>query len=653
MKKEVKLNFPVVVVLGGTIAGVVIGEFTKINLELICSVAAISIIGLVISFRKKRYFSQSIGAMALTMGLILGYVADDTNKKDNYYNRLKDTEIALFEGKITQREGKRAVVELKRAKKEKITGKVYVYFKQEKERAKEGDNILFVGQYRKIQEKANPYEFDFKRYAQNKNIFGTIWCSKYKIKQGEWNLENMLVKARGYLLQKSDELPQKQGAMVKALVLGYKKDIEKEVYNHYVDAGAVHILAISGLHIGIISAMLMQLMNLVFVSRRLKLIVVISFLWIYASLCGMSGSVVRSAIMFTFLSISIYTGRGKGGYNSVAMAALLSLIIDPNYLFDIGFQLSYSAVLAIFAFEKSIREVLEKILGKTKVGKYITTSLSLSTSAQLGVLPLSLYYFGQFPILFFVTNLFIIPMVGITLSGAMIVMLLLCLDILPIFFVKIFGWQVEIMNWIVREIARLENFIIRGIEVGEIELVAGTMAIVMLAVCIREKQIKYFNLFAMAIAMCQISGIFAKTQIQKSEALEIITGEKSVVVCCRMGQKAVVLKKEEEKANFLKEYLRKNRIEKTHTKQIKNIFEVGGRKILYVDREFYPQKNKIKVDYIVLEKNVKINLDIILDRVETKIVFSPEGYDGEKWRKSCREKAVEFREKYSVETLVN
>ena len=225
-------------------------------------------------------------------------------------------------------------------------------------------------------------------------------------------------------------------------MLGQRQDISKEIYNSYTQAGAIHILAVSGLHVGII----LLLLNFIFKpliyfknGNYIKLIVIVLILWSYAVIAGLSASVVRAVTMFTAVAIGMHLKRPTNVYNTLTISAFFLLLFKPMFLFDVGFQLSYLAVLAIVI----IQPMLEKLWKpKFKLIDFFWKIFTVTIAAQFGIIPVSLYYFHQFPGLFFLSNLVIIPCLGFILGFGILIIILGLLNLLPNFLASTFGFVI-------------------------------------------------------------------------------------------------------------------------------------------------------------------------------------------------------------------
>lgn len=200
-------------------------------------------------------------------------------------------------------------------------------------------------------------------------------------------------------------------AFISALVLGFKRDLDPQLKEQFTSIGVVHVLAVSGLHIGIIYWVLQKLFFFLLMvkgGRFLNLIVVLGFLWFYVFLAGFSPSVLRAAFMFSLVQAARLINRSSSVFNVLAASAFILLVRSPSTLYDLGFLFSYLAVAGILMIQPVLLGFVEI---KSKIFNYLWTMMALSISAQLLVTPLSIYYFHQFPLVFIVANLVMVPIV--------------------------------------------------------------------------------------------------------------------------------------------------------------------------------------------------------------------------------------------------
>ena len=217
------------------------------------------------------------------------------------------------------------------------------------------------------------------------------------------------------VLRQYIQSPQELG-LAEALLIGYKDDLDKALVQAYTNTGVVHVIAISGLHLGLIYALLLWLTKPL---RRKKLVwlqvtLVIAALWLFTLLAGAQASVVRSAVMFTALALGTLLNRHGNIYNTLALSALILLLYHPFWLWDVGFQLSYAAVLSIIVF---YRPIYIGLYFKNKALDALWKLMAVTLAAQILTTPFSLYHFHLFPVLFFITNLVAVPLSSLILVG--------------------------------------------------------------------------------------------------------------------------------------------------------------------------------------------------------------------------------------------
>lgn len=286
-----------------------------------------------------------------------------------------------------------------------------------------GDEIVFRTRLEPFRNFGNPDDFDYAGYMQIKGFAGSGY-----VPASDWQKTGRQVKSIPIMAQRlrakaldfyrSFDLESDAYAFICALTLGYRAHLSNDLQEAFRASGTAHVLALSGLHVGIIYAVISLFFSFSGKNGYPYLIrqwLVIAVLWGFVFVVGMSASVVRAAIMLTLFSMGNLYHRNGFSYNSLAAAAFLVLIFRPFYLFDVGFQMSFSAVFAILFFNPKLVRLYQP---PNKIVKYIWNLLCITTTAQLGVFPLVLYHFGTFPTYFFITNMLVVPLVGIIIYAA-------------------------------------------------------------------------------------------------------------------------------------------------------------------------------------------------------------------------------------------
>ena len=235
-----------------------------------------------------------------------------------------------------------------------------------------------------------------------------------------------------------------QYAVLAAMTLGDKSALTKELRNTYSVAGASHILALSGLHLGIIY-MFLSMLTLGRRRQWLAQIIVVLGIWAFALLTGLSVSVVRSASMISLYAVFSLGGRRRSPLNLLCFTAMLMLVINPMTLYDVGFQLSFLSVAAILLFMPLFDLFKPKVVGHYPLLNWLWGLMAVSTAAQLGVTPLIAYYFGRFSTYFLLTNLIVVPAATLILYGALVVMVVPAVGTLLARVVQCLN---NILNWL-------------------------------------------------------------------------------------------------------------------------------------------------------------------------------------------------------------
>ncbi|MEP6596385.1 MAG: ComEC/Rec2 family competence protein, partial [Ginsengibacter sp.] len=385
-----------------------------------------------LSLRFKLQVLQGVilNLILIVVGLILTYQKDIRHQQDWFGNLYHDSgylAVTINEPLLEKTKSYKAesivnsVIENDSAK--SCKGKLLLYFEKDTavSNLKYGDKILISKKLQLIKNSGNPGAFNYQRYSAFQQIFHQIYLKKSDwILLGEKNVNafnQFMYTTRDYILkilQKNIKGEHELG-IAEALLIGYKADLDTDLVQAYSNTGVVHIIAISGLHLGLIYFMLLWIFNQIpFLKRSkiLKAIFILLSLWLFALLTGASASVLRSAVMFSCIVAGESFGKKSSIYNSLAASAFLLLCYNPYFLWDVGFQLSYLAVVGIVIFQKHI---YNWIYIKNKWIDKVWKLLAISLAAQVFTFPVCLYYFHQFPNLFLLSNLIAVPLSSLIL----------------------------------------------------------------------------------------------------------------------------------------------------------------------------------------------------------------------------------------------
>lgn len=583
---------------------------------------------------KKHYsdqlqFSDSIPAAALIS-------IESVLKSTAYHDK--------YEAEVTQLNGN------------KTKGKILVNIKKDSatSQLQVDDHLAVKMVFGAIAEPLNPYGFNYKKYLQQQQVHHQIYGDNSQflrlkktnptVKGIAANIREKITKALIQYGFKNDEL-----AVINALLLGQRQHLTSELQQSYIGAGAIHILAISGLHIGIILLILTAVFKPLHYFKHGKLtasIIIITILWMYAIIAGLSASVVRAVAMFTAIAIAMQVNRPSSTYKTLVISMFFLLLFNPYYFFEVGFQLSYLAVFSIVWIQPKLYQLWKpKLWFLDKIWQLLT----VSAAAQIGVLPLSLYYFHQFPGLFFVSNLVIIPVLGVVLTVGIIIMALSVLQIAPKFMADVYIFVIHQMNKFIGWVADQEYFIIQQISMSFLLMIAFYV-LLFFGLKWTEKKVFYRIVFVLiSVVFVQTVFVFEKYRTQSTNEFIVFNESKASTVGKRNGNEirfdtsADSLKTS---ANFEMAYLVGAGLDEMLTSEkIKNLYTFNNETILIVDSLGIYRLHSVKPTIVILRQSPKINLERLLRYLNPKIIIA----DGSNyksylkdWEKTCLKNKTPF-----------
>lgn len=437
----------------------------------------------------------------------------------NHLENLTTLSIVLEERPVEKAKSYKLTAQIIRATEDEalipVTGKIIIYLPKDSQvlSLTKGDELIIKNHLKPIENFENEKGFDYRRYMALQGIYHQAYLKKDSWKFTGRNHQNFL----GRSVQASlsyfhgvfqDKLKgTEEIALVKALLTGDRTELDRDLVQAYSNTGVVHIMAISGLHLGLIYLFLVRLTQIIPFLRRsniFKITVVLAGIWFFAFMTGCSPSVMRAAVMFSFLSLGILKKIKTTTYNFWAAAAFILLWFNPLLLFNVGFQLSFLAVLGILVVQ---RPVYNWFSFQNKLADYLWQLMSVSIAAQLFTMPLCLYYFHQFPVLFLVANLVAIPLAS---TGLWLGVILLMTSWVPLLN-NLVSFLVETsFNWLNRFVRHLDSFsfsVWKGIEINEAETILLSLVIIFLLSWLMKKS-KLALSFALTcmIGMAVISG---------------------------------------------------------------------------------------------------------------------------------------------------
>lgn len=660
------LNYTIIKLSLLLIVGIIIGNYFQFSPAslLLPGILFLTLFG-ISYFRTRRFLLQDIffGISAYVLFIFIGITTATIHRPQNNPNHFTHfstegtTELIIAEVHERLKPGSfqdRYIVKTKELNFKPVSGKLLLNITRDSAGMdlRPGERVAVASEVTKINKPLNPYQFDYSNYMEDLGVLRQVNVSKSEVlllPESNSGIREVAGNIRGNIVLKleqfsfeADEL-----AIIQALLLGQRQEVSQEIYSNYAAAGVIHILAVSGLHVGIILLLLNRILQPIerFPKGRIvKAILLILLLWGFALLAGLSPSVVRAVSMFSFVAIGMQLNRRTSVLNTLFISLLVLLLINPGYLTQVGFQLSYAAVLSIVLIQPHLYNLYK---GESRAIKYLWGILSVTIAAQIGVLPLSLFYFHQFPGLFFLSNLLILPFLGIILGTGILVMLLALLNILPKFLADAFGWMIESLNLIVEIVAAEEDFIFQNISFSLALCITSYFVVVGLILLLKKISYRRIVFFLIAIAVLQISFISEEISAEGTEAF-MFHKSRNTVIGVKRGKELHLAHNLEDTPmsfSFIKNYSVEKDIQEIENLELRNIFSINNKLILRIDSSGIYNIPQLNPEIILLTNSPRINLERVIDTLQPKIIIA----DGSnypsainRWKKTVEKKKLPF-----------
>ena len=536
------------------------------------------------------------------------------------------------------------------------SGKILVNLQKDslKIRCKVDDQFYVPADFKIISAPSNPYQFDYKTYLARQGIHQQLFVtnSQWKpLEESSFSVLGFAATIRNNVQQSLQKYSFSTNSLgiINALLLGQRQELSKELLEDYANAGAIHILAVSGLHVGILllllNVLLKPLRNIPY-GKPIQLLLTVFLLWSFAFIAGLSASVVRAVTMFSFVAFGQSLNRKTPIEFSLISSAFLLLVVHPLFLFDVGFQLSYLAVFGIVWGQPKLYSLWKPSNQFFEKG---WTLITVSTAAQLGVLPLSLYYFHQFPGLFFVSNLLIIPILGVLLMTGILVIITAVYAILPEGLVIVYNACIELMNALVGWVASKEAFLFQEISMSFLGMLSSYLLIIaMFQVTFHFRYQKMVNAL-LVILLFQGVVLFEKIERNTTQEYLIFHEFNKSVHAIRRGKLLSVQTKPDtislQSLNNLTNYKIGARLDLIQKEVSTNYFKIGNQDFLIVDEMGIYKLKGLTKPIVILQNSPKIHLErLIRTLAPSQIVAEGSNYRSiiESWKLTCKKLHIPF-----------
>ena len=663
------LNFTIIKLSIFLILGIITGFSIDLPTNLLFIFFASLFLIFCISFLRARrkifddiFFGICTWSLIFTLGIATAYLHQPKNQPQHYI-KLQTAEADVIQIRVIEilkpnlyNQPYIAEVETIFLGKNSIPAKGKVLLNISKDSIqqdiKSGMKLLVPGKLTNIAEPLNPYRFNYRKFMQKQKVEKQLQLRKTEIQilpHTEKRLLTQFSNFREHLIQNLSEakFSKDELAIMQALLLGQRQDISKEIYDKYAAAGAIHILAVSGLHVGIILLILNWLfapLNYLKNGLVLKTIILILLMWSFAMLAGLSPSVVRAVTMFSFIAIGMQMRRKTSVLNSLFISLFILLLVNPYFIFQVGFQLSYLAVFAIVTIQPKLFKLWQP---KFKIVKYFWSLFTVSIAAQIGVLPLSLFYFHQFPGLFFLSNLVVLPVLGLILGLGILVILLALLNLLPAILAEIYGNLIGLMNKFIAWVAGKEDFVFSDIHFNIWQNLSAYLLIFCFILLIYRKNFRNLVFFLCGIVIFQSNMLYSKIQHSTLESIVFHKPRKTMIGIDDPKNFTLYHNLEAKLKDEirLKDYKTGRNINKIEEKIIPDILNTSMASILIVDSSAVYKLNNFNPDVVLLRDSPKINLERLIRVLKPKIIVA----DGSnyhsyvsRWAKTAKKQKTRF-----------
>ena len=625
-----------------------------------------------------RFKFQAVGGVIITIfmiiaGLLLTWRKDIRNHNNWYGNRYDSSSYiiaTISEPLVEKNKSYKALANVEAIiKKDSVyvtTGKLLLYFAKDSalNTITYGNRIIIKKKLQEIKNSGNPAAFDYTRYCATQQIFyqcylkNNDWAllkgrNASSFKKAIFNTKIFIINVLNKYITGTDE-----SALAKALLIGYKVDLDKDLVQAYSNAGVIHLIVIAGLHLGFIYALLLLITGKIpFIkkSKIIRTILILSCLCFFSLVTGASPPVLRAVVMFSFIAIGKAFNKKASIFNSLAASAFVLLCNDPFILTDTGFQLSYLAVTGIAI---SQRYIYNWFYFRNKLLIKIWELASVSLSAQVFTLPACLYYFHQIPLLFLLSNVIAIPLAAFALWSCIFLVIISPFHVFALYAGKVISASLWLLNHVVLFINALPFSLWEGISIS----VTGTIMLYIVFISFLYWLIKKNgNAFKFGISgALLLAGMVAFNKwrfsqqkkiivynIPAHKAIDFVSGNTYQFIGDNDLDTDELLQKFHLKPGRISLMLHKKEGNETAIFQHNNFYQFYGKKVLIIDSAivYKSPAQKINVDYIVISKNPNLFIAKLAKVFNCNFyIFDASNpmWKIDKWKKDCEELHLHF-----------
>ncbi|MCB0664672.1 MAG: ComEC/Rec2 family competence protein [Saprospiraceae bacterium] len=464
------------------------------------------------------------------------------HQNSHFSNYLDEGENSII-GTVLEVNRNRFILRVDNTNRNKSRGKLSVVSQQP---VVPGNRIFFDAMISEIRKPRNPFAFDFRQFYHHKQI----WYQTYL-----HNVPLVLDEGKGFnfwmagIRKKCDEslrsvlTTSNEYSLAAALILGDKRELGTEMKNAFADTGAMHVLAVSGLHVGVVYMILLYFFKFFFTSsfwsRIFRSLLIFAGLWFFVYLVGAPTSAWRAALMFSLFEGSRLMSRSYYPVNTLALAAFIMLLLDPNALYDVGFQLSFLAVLGIVTCQRPIQNWLQL---KNGLSFRIWQMISLSLSAQIFTFPLTIFYFHQFPLYFWLSGILAVPLAFFILTTGLFFLLFSWVPLINSLLIYLIQEGASCLNGWIFLLEKLPGMVVEKLWISEVQLFILLGLSIVITVSLIRPTVNNLKFLLSGFIIFMMVSIVKKWHmlhqeyliaysVRSQQFIDLIVGQKAYSIC--------------------------------------------------------------------------------------------------------------------------
>ncbi|MBP6610805.1 MAG: ComEC family competence protein [Paludibacter sp.] len=540
-----------------------------------------------------------------------------------------------------------------------------VLYLQKSEAAKKlliGDELVVRTEFKSPPGAENPDAFNYANYLNLNGIRATAYLDSVSWHKTAhvpaFSILRLANQVRSYLIAIYAQYGIKdlEFAVLAALTVGYTDDLSPDLRSSYSATGAMHILSVSGLHVGIVYAVIAFALGFLKQNRFQiisKTVLIVLILWSYAFVTGLSPSVIRSALMFSFIAVGTSFNRKSQIFNTIFMSAFLILLYNPNFIYNIGFQLSYSAVLSILIFHPPLVKLFPT---QNKPLKFLRDLILVSLAAQVGTVPFTLYYFQQFPNYFILTNLVAIPLSTFVIYGAIALLITSAIPTVASIVAYVLNFLLIALNFCIVQIHHLPHSTsIIALSFTQMTLLTFVIACTTLYFYTKKANLISWSLAAM-LSIIVLSAHTIYTTKNTNQLIVYASAKHTHINFIAKGKNYLYSSQPSEALYLAKSYWHKNHIDTAQNAIfqpwfINNYTYFADKRIIIANEKMWKLKSnnlRLNADILIIGDKLKPKIDKLLENYAPNLIVVDKTISTwytEKIRNTCQQKNIKF---YSV-----